>query len=156
MSKNVIIPYHPASSPPPTTNPSLSTTTYQAARTPQRNTFVTDERQRLALQFSVEEACGSEFKIMGLYSSFWKRSFAAVDRSQNCAGVFTGAPRTYGNRGIFIFPVQLNTRRIGTLTRLIHTLLYPVCDSHTYIIHSYSIYYKYIMFDCFLPSRELI
>ena len=24
------------------------------------------------------EACGSEFKIMGLYNRFWKRSFAAA------------------------------------------------------------------------------
>ena len=28
---------------------------------------------------------------MGLCSRFWKRSFAAVDRSQNCEGVFTSA-----------------------------------------------------------------
>ena len=34
---------------------------------------------------------------------------------------FSGA---YGDRGIFIFPVQLTTSRIGNLTRLIHTLLY--------------------------------
>ena len=33
---------------------------------------------------------------------------------------------TYGFRGISIFPVQLTTRRIGNLTRLIHTLLYVV------------------------------
>ena len=31
---------------------------------------------------------------------------------------------TYGDRGIFVFPVQLTTSRIGNLTRLIHTLLY--------------------------------
>ena len=31
---------------------------------------------------------------------------------------------TYGDKGIFIFPVQLTTSRIGNLTRLIHTLLY--------------------------------
>ena len=31
---------------------------------------------------------------------------------------------TYGDRGIFIFPVQLTTSRIGNLTRLTHTLLY--------------------------------
>ena len=35
-------------------------------------------------------------------------------------------------RGIFIFPVQLITSRIGNLTRLIHTLLY-VMTIHTYI-----------------------
>ena len=29
-----------------------------------------------------------------------------------------------GDREIFIFPVQLTTRRIGIFTRLIHTLLY--------------------------------
>ena len=39
---------------------------------------------------------------------------------------------THGNRGIFIFPVQLTTSRIGNLTRLIHTLLY-ICDDHTCI-----------------------
>ena len=35
-------------------------------------------------------------------------------------------------RGIFIFPVQLTTSRIGNLTRLIHTLL-DVMTIHTYI-----------------------
>ena len=29
-----------------------------------------------------------------------------------------------GDRGMFIFPVQLTTSRIGNLTRLIHTLLH--------------------------------
>ena len=38
----------------------------------------------------------------------------------------------YGGRGIFIFPIQLNTSRIGNLTRLIHTLLYVMT------IHAYS------------------
>ena len=42
---------------------------------------------------------------------------------------------THGDRGIFIFPVQLTTSRIGNLTRLIHTLLY-VMTIHTYI-HTY-------------------
>ena len=42
---------------------------------------------------------------------------------------------TYGDRGIFIFPAQLTTSRIGSLTRLIHTLLY-VMAIHTYI-HAY-------------------
>ena len=39
-------------------------------------------------------------------------------------------------QGNIIFPVQLTTSRIGNLTRLIHTLLYLVCDNHTYI-HTY-------------------
>ena len=39
---------------------------------------------------------------------------------------------THGDRGIFCFPVQLTTSRIGSLTRLIHTLLY-VRTIHTYI-----------------------
>ena len=39
---------------------------------------------------------------------------------------------THGDRGIFIFSVQLTTSRIGNLTRLIHTLLY-VMTIHTYI-----------------------
>ena len=38
---------------------------------------------------------------------------------------------TYGDMGIFIFPVQLATSRIGNLTRLINTLLY-VMTIHTY------------------------
>ena len=37
------------------------------------------------------------------------------------------------DRGIFIFPVQLTTSRIGNLTRLIHTLAIYV-TIHTYII----------------------
>ena len=42
--------------------------------------------------------------------------------------------RHAGDRGIFIFSVQLTTTsRIGDLTQLIHTLLY---DDHTYI-HTY-------------------
>ena len=46
---------------------------------------------------------------------------------------FSGA---HGDRGIFLFPVQLTTSRIGNLTRLIHTLLY-VMTIHTYI-HTYT------------------
>ena len=42
---------------------------------------------------------------------------------------FSGSNR---DRNIFIFPVQLTTSRIGSLTRLIHTLLY-VMTIHTYI-----------------------
>ena len=43
---------------------------------------------------------------------------------------------THGDRGMFIFPVQLTASRIGNLTRLIHTLLY-VMTIHTYIyIHT--------------------
>ena len=38
---------------------------------------------------------------------------------------------THRDRGMFIFPVQLTTSRIGN-TRLIHTLLY-VITIHTYI-----------------------
>ena len=38
----------------------------------------------------------------------------------------------YGERGIFIFPFQLTTSRIGSPTRLIHTLLY-VMTIHTYM-----------------------
>ena len=45
---------------------------------------------------------------------------------------------THGDRGIFIFPAQLTTSRIGNLTRLIHTLLY-VMTIRTYIIY-YVIY----------------
>ena len=43
---------------------------------------------------------------------------------------------TYGDRGIFIFPVQLTTSRIGNFTRLIHTLLNAMTihtDRHTYM-----------------------
>ena len=40
---------------------------------------------------------------------------------------FSGAN---GDREILFFPVQLTTRRIGNLTRLIHTL--AICDEYTY------------------------
>ena len=39
---------------------------------------------------------------------------------------------THGDRGTFIFSVQLTTSRIDNLTRLIHALLY-VITIHTYI-----------------------
>ena len=41
---------------------------------------------------------------------------------------FSGAN---GDREKSIFPVQLNTSRIGNLTQLIHTL--PICEDYTYI-----------------------
>ena len=41
-----------------------------------------------------------------------------------------------GDRGIFIFPVQLTTSRIGNLTRLIHTLLLYVMTIRTYTLLS--------------------
>ena len=40
---------------------------------------------------------------------------------------------TNADRGIFIFPVQLITSRIGNLTRLIHTLLAICATIHTII-----------------------
>ena len=45
------------------------------------------------------------------------------------------ADDTHGDRGIFVFSVQLTTSRISNLNRLIHTLLY-VMTIHTYI-HTY-------------------
>ena len=42
---------------------------------------------------------------------------------------------THMDRGIFIFPIQLTTSRIGNLTRLIHTLLYVMTIIHKYKIH---------------------
>ena len=53
--------------------------------------------------------------------------------------------RHAGDRGIFIFPVQVTTSRIGDLNRLIHTLLLYVMTIHTYIhtgtnIHSINLY----------------
>ena len=41
---------------------------------------------------------------------------------------FSGAN---GDREMFIFPVQLTTSRMGSLTRLILTL--AMCDDHTYM-----------------------
>ena len=41
-------------------------------------------------------------------------------------------------QGDNLFPVQLITSRIGSLTRLIHTLLY-VMTIHTYILHTYRV-----------------
>ena len=46
---------------------------------------------------------------------------------------FSGA---YGDRGIFIFPVQLTTSRIANHNRLIHTTLLYVMTIHTYILLS--------------------
>ena len=42
---------------------------------------------------------------------------------------------THGDRGIFIFPVQLTTGRIGNLTRLIHPL-YIFMTMHIRYIHT--------------------
>ena len=47
---------------------------------------------------------------------------------------------TNGNREMFIFPVQLATRRVGNLARLIHTLLYVMA------MHIYIMYYMYIKY----------
>ena len=41
---------------------------------------------------------------------------------------------TYGATGIFIFPVQLTTSRIGNLTRLIHA---AICDEYSSYIYTY-------------------
>ena len=40
-----------------------------------------------------------------------------------------------GDREILFSPVQLTTSSIGNFTRLIHILLYVICDDHT--IHTY-------------------
>ena len=61
---------------------------------------------------------------------------------------------THGDRGIFIFPVQLTTSRIGDLTRLIHTLLYVV-TIHAYIhtyIHTNEIHYLIVLFLKYIIS----
>ena len=58
-----------------------------------------------------------------------------ADAGQDCQtrlarpNSFSGAN---GDRKTSIFPSQLSTSRIGTLTRLI--LLLAICDDHTYII----------------------
>ena len=57
---------------------------------------------------------------------------------------------THGDRGVFIFSVQLTTSRIGGLTRLIHTLLY-VITIHTYI-HTYSSPRHYTVDPMLFPS----
>ena len=50
---------------------------------------------------------------------------------------------THGDRGIFIFPVQLTTSRIGNLTRLIHTLAICVTIHKLLLslIHTFSVLY---------------
>ena len=55
---------------------------------------------------------------------------------------------TYGDRGIFIFSVQLTTSRVGNLTRLIHTL--AICDDHTYIDTENAEKKCLVYFICFL------
>ena len=57
----------------------------------------------------------------------------------------------HGDRGIFVFPVQLTTSRIGNLTRLIHTLLYQVCDDHTYT----HIYNSILLLPCLMVYLSL-
>ena len=69
----------------------------------------------------------------------------------------TKSSGAYGDRGTFIFPVQLTTSRIGNIARLSHTLL----DGHTYIhtIHTYiSIYiptYNLIKYSSEVPRNPL-
>ena len=46
----------------------------------------------------------------------------------------TKFPGANEDREIFIFLVQLTTSRVGSLTRLIHTLLYMM-SIHTYTVH---------------------
>ena len=55
----------------------------------------------------------------------------AINVSVQHNGGFLPGIILHGDRGMFIFPVQLTTSRIGNLTRLIHTLLY-VMTIHTY------------------------
>ena len=57
---------------------------------------------------------------------------ALVAQTVSFSSLSTKFSGTHGDRGMFIFPVQLTTSRIGNLTRLIHTLLY-VMTIHTYL-----------------------
>ena len=67
----------------------------------------------------------------------------------------TGEPvsrdQAYGDRGIFIFPVQLATSRIGNLTRLINTLLWVMT-----IHKSLYVLKKKNLTDLNLPSIYLV
>ena len=59
-----------------------------------------------------------------------------VSRDQLLSQAQTGTGKY--SFSLFLFPVQLNTSRIGNLTRLI-LLLLCVCDDQTYI-HTYIMY----------------
>ena len=55
--------------------------------------LVLERRGAAALEsWRAGEACGSEFKIMGLYNRFWKRPFAA-EIVRKTAQVYSRAPR---------------------------------------------------------------
>ena len=58
-------------------------------------------------------------------------------------------------KGMFIFPVQLTTSRIGNLTRLIHTLLY-VMTIHTYIDTYCSLVALLLLFSSLVAFQLLI
>ena len=61
-----------------------------------------------------------------------------ADAARDCrTRLVTKFSGMYGDRKIFIFPVQLTTSRFGNLIRLIHTLLDGM-TVHTYI-HTFDI-----------------
>ena len=69
----------------------------------------------------------------GMHSAtLYEYSVRVSSFSRARATLFIHYALKYGDRGMFIFPVQLTTSRIGNLTRLIHTLL-NVMTIHTYI-----------------------
>ena len=72
--------------------------------------------------------CYYMYPSMQYYPTWYRRGTGRLNPSRETK--FSG---THGDRGIFIFPVQLTTSRIGNLTRLIHTLLY-VMTIHTSLI----------------------
>ena len=59
-----------------------------------------------------------------------------VDSGQDCRTRLARPNSQARTRtGKYFFPIQLTTSRIGSLTRLIHTL--AMCDDHTYILHGH-------------------
>ena len=55
---------------------------------------------------------------------------------------------THGDRGMFIFPVQLTTSRVDNLTRPIHTLLYVMT------IHNKNLYAQQVENDWFVSTQN--
>ena len=89
-----------------------------------------EQQERFHQASSYEHVCPLRYVFTIARSAVWKtnNSKGSLKNHFMNTSKFSG---THGDRGIFIFPVQLTTSRVGNLTRLIDTLLY-VMTIHTY------------------------
>ena len=90
-----------------------------------------EQQERFHQASSYEHVCPLRDVFAIARSAEWKMNNSKCSLKHHFMNTskFSG---THGDRGIFIFPVQLTTSRTGNLTRLIDTLLY-VTAIHTYI-----------------------